>query len=238
MQIWIYFEPGTGGDGIANLFEHSNNVNTIDHRKCVHATPDRQYWRVDRFVDNRPKFWAPGPDSLHCFRQGQWFDSTLNKLSDTYLNIVESNINTIVTSHDCTLKNLNISNCREIFTKNQIKILLQSTQTNRILKNFLEKNLINYNKNNLPNFNYRKIQIFPELFDHVVDVDDLLTSWDQVKSFTELIGLSLNKTFFDEFCSIRSAIYSPGLFSDTTPRYRTVVSENGNVNYEQLKISL
>lgn len=236
MQIWIYFKPGTGGDGIANLFEHSDNVTTIDHRECIHATPDRQYWRVHRFVDNRPKFWAPKfwvPDT-DSFEQGRRFDSTLNKLSDTYLNIVESSINTIVTSHDCTLKDLNISNCREIFTKNQIKILLQSTQADTVLKNSLEKNLINYNKNSLSGSTYREMKIFSEQFDYVVNVDDLLASWDQVKSFTELIGLSLNKTFFDEFCSIKSGICLPGLFSDTTPRYRTVVSENGNVTYEQL----
>ena len=129
MQIWIYFLPGTGGDGIANLLEHSQNVTTIDHNLCVHATPNMQFWRVDRFVDNQPKFWAPTIDQLHCFRQNQKFDKTKNYLSNSYINLINSNATTIITSHDCSFQNFYNSDCVDIFTKNQIKILLYSKNT-------------------------------------------------------------------------------------------------------------
>ena len=48
MQIWIYFEPGAGGDGIANLLEHSNNVSTVVSNsgevtyKVIGKIPDRR----------------------------------------------------------------------------------------------------------------------------------------------------------------------------------------------------
>lgn len=231
MQIWIYFAPGTGGDGIANLLEHSTNINTIDHNTCIHATPKIQYWRVDRFVDNRPKFWTPQFDKLCCFRQNQRFNSDTNSLSQVYIDLVESNINTIVTSHDCSLKNLHNSDCREIFTKNQIKILLQSNNRTQTIQNALEKNLICYNKNSVSE--QITVPVSRDNFDYVVDADQLMSSWHAVKTLTQSIGLDLDKKFFDEFSFIRNGQQS-NLYSATTPRYKTVVDHNGVVTYKKL----
>lgn len=233
MQIWIYFEPGAGGDGVANLFEHSNNVLTVDHDKCVHASPVKQYWRVDRVVDNRPKFWAPCPDKLHCFRHGNKFDKNVNLLSDTYIDLVMSDANIIVTSHDCSLRNLEHSDHREIFTKNQVKILLQSTNRYLLLKNAFEKNLKVYSQHSLIN-SRADVQVKLEKFDHVINVDNLLSSWDSVKNFTKSIGLDLSQQFFDEFRSIQTGSIEKNLYSDTTPRYKTIVDCNGIINYQRL----
>lgn len=231
MQIWIYFDPGTGGDGIANLLEHSTNIITLDHGACVHATPERQYWRVDRFVDNRPKFWAPQFDKLHCFRLNQRFTRETNSLSQVYIDLIQSNINTIVTSHDCSLKNLHNSDCYDIFTKNQIKILLQSNNRTQTIQNAFEKNLICYNKNSVPE--QRTVPVIDNNFDYVIDADQLMSSWHEIKLLTQSIGLDLHEKFFDEFSSIISGQQS-NLYSVTTPRYKTVVDHNGVVTYKRL----
>lgn len=226
MQLWIFFTPGTGGDGIANLLEHSRNVTTIDHGACIHATPIQQFWRVDRFIDHRPKFWAPA-------RFGVPFNKHCDRILDSYVNIVNSGAVTIVTSHDCTLQFLDCNNFSNAFTKHQIRVLLQSTCPTTTRKNFLEKNLIPYNKKtiltskNKPNIDYSN-------FDHVIDVDDLTFSWANVEKFTNLVGLDLDKQHYDNFCFINSGKENSLLYSDTTPRYKSVVNIDDWVSYEKL----
>jgi hypothetical protein len=77
MQIWIYFDPGSGGDGFANLLERSRTITPFDQN-------DRP-WRIDRFVDNCPKFWAPTVDTNGCFRTGRPFNTKDNKLNQNYI---------------------------------------------------------------------------------------------------------------------------------------------------------
>ena len=46
MQVWLFFEPGTGGDGLANLLERSSGSVPIDG--------ETGFWRVHRIVDGIP----------------------------------------------------------------------------------------------------------------------------------------------------------------------------------------
>ena len=50
MIVWIFFSPGAGGDGLANLLEQSPSVIALDGIKP---------WRIHRYVDGKAKFWAP-----------------------------------------------------------------------------------------------------------------------------------------------------------------------------------
>jgi hypothetical protein len=233
MQIWLFFAPGTGGDGIANLLEHSSNAVTIDHGECDHATPTQQFWRVDRFVDNRPKFWAPTPDQFGCFRIGQRFEQSTNKIRDTYAKACWSISTTIVTSHDYSLQNLKFSDCAHTFTTDQMKIFLYSTNSIMVKKNALEKNLIPYNKFALSP-KVQNLKIVHKNFDHIIDIDHLVSSWTNIKSFTDLINLDLDKKSFDDFCFIKAGKVQTDLYSNTTPEYKTVTSIDGDVTYIKL----
>jgi hypothetical protein len=193
MQVWLFFQPGTGGDGIANLFERSNNVTPID------GVTD--YWRIHRVVDNDIKFYAPNVDEFGCFRDNQSFKNTNNRLRKEYVDIVNQNSNCIITSHDTTLEWLFASDCLDILLKNQIKLLLTSTRDpwlNAITAT--TKNLLP----TLPTKGMPTSVIYSEKFDYVLDVDLFKTNWDYVKHFCKEVNLDLCKSKYLHYCNLLS----------------------------------
>jgi hypothetical protein len=193
MQIWLFFQPGIGGDGIANLLERSSNVTPID------GVTD--YWRIHRIVDKDIKFYAPTIDEIGCFRHNQSFKNTNNKLKKEYVDIINQNSNCVVTSHDTTLKWLSTSECLDILLKNQIKVLLTSTRDP--LLNVIKattKNLLP----TLPLENISAPMVYSEKFDYVLDVDLFKTNWDYVKHFCKQVNLNLCKNEYLQYCNLLS----------------------------------
>jgi hypothetical protein len=135
MQIWIFFNAGAGGDGIANLLEKTSNAVTLDG-------DDKQNWRVHRWVNSKPKFWAPNLDAQGCFRSRimQPFYNHNNRLKEQYLSSVNDSRLVIVTSHDIRLANLRQSNCQEIFLKKSIMVYIDCDESTRVY-NTVIKNL-------------------------------------------------------------------------------------------------
>jgi len=188
MQIWFFFNPGVGGDGVANLFERSNNVVSFD----ATTNDPIDYWRVHRFVDSSPKFYAPIPDVNGCFRACQYFNQSSNKLNPGYVQCVLTSQNCIVTSHDVQLQALNNSDCRDIFCKNQIKVLLTLDNDNKAKINASTKNLLPVLSKSV----YPKVDF--SMFDIVLDVDRIQTNWQYVKKISQDIGFELNyQTYFE-----------------------------------------
>lgn len=136
MQIWIYFETGVGGDGLANLFERANNVIPLDG-------DDKSHWRIHRWVDGKPKFWAPNFDRNSCFRSNPLaaFRNNNNELAPEYLARIQNQHTTIVTSHDITLDKLHQSECLELLTRNQIKVIAYTRNRDNGFVNGVVKNL-------------------------------------------------------------------------------------------------
>lgn len=188
MQIWLFFQAGAGGDGVANLFERSNNVVPIDG--------ETGYWRIHRTVDRNVKFYAPTIDSIGCFRNNQHFDQNSNKLVAGYLDIVNQNLNCVVTSHDTALDLLENSDCQEIMCKNQIKILLVSNNSKIDTVNSATKNL-------LPTVgSYVDPVLYPEKFDYVLDVDLVKSDWTYVDNFCKNIGIELPHCEYLQYCDL------------------------------------
>jgi hypothetical protein len=179
MQIWLFFQAGTGGDGIANLFERSSNIESIDQVN--------DHWRIHRIVNGKIKFYAPTIDMLECFRNCQFFDQEHNRLTDEYINIIHQNLNCVVTSHDVTLDALFASHCQDILMKNQIKVLLTSSNRTATLENAITKNLL---PKMLP---APKLSVFPEKFDYVLDADLIKTDWTYVSNFCKAVNLELSQ---------------------------------------------
>ena len=189
MQIWLFFQAGTGGDGIANLIERSSNITPID------GVTD--YWRIHRIVDNDIKFYAPTIDDLDCFRHNQSFKENTNKLKEEYVDIVNQNHNCVVTSHDVSLELLCSSDKQDIFLKDQIKVLLTSECSTTAITKFVTKNLLP----KLPQTIATPI-LYPEKFDYVLDVNLVKSNWEYVKTFCNSTGLDLCKDEYLQYCDL------------------------------------
>jgi hypothetical protein len=205
MQIWLFFQPGVGGDGIANLLEQSTNIVPIDG--------EFDHWRIHRIVDNSIKFYAPNIDEIGCFRHKQSFKNTNNQLKKEYVDIVNQNSNCVVTSHDTSLKCLLNSDCLDILLKDQIKVLLTSTRDPWLdVITATTKNLLP----TLPTVDISTPTTYPEKFDYTLDVDKFKTDWNYVKHFCKEVNLDLceseylhyrnllscNKTYFKDHSGI------------------------------------
>jgi hypothetical protein len=92
MIVWVFFESGTGGDGIANLLEHGS---------CAESIDGELKWRIHRYVDYSVKFWAPNLPGVADRR------NTVDQLTEQHIEIANSNDRyLIITSHDVHLKNV------------------------------------------------------------------------------------------------------------------------------------
>ena len=192
MQIWFFFNPGTGGDGVANLFEQSSDIVSFD----ATAEDPVDYWRVHRFVDGSPKFYAPTPDANECFRSGKRFEQIQNTLHPGYARCVASDQNCIVASHDVHLTNLLASDLQDVFCKNQIKVLLTTSDHHKANINAAIKNLRPTVKfNSAP-------EIDCKIFDFVLDVDRIQTDWQYVKKFSQDTGIKLDYQSYLEYQDI------------------------------------
>ena len=160
MQIWFFFIPGVGGDGVANLFEQSSDVISFD--ATVEDPID--YWRVHRFVDSSPKFYAPTPDANECFRSRKRFDQNQNTLHPGYAHCVSTDQHCIVTSHDVQLTDLHASDLKDVFCKNQIKVLLTIDDYRKADINAAIKNLS-------PTVKVSNATVDHKNFDFVLDVN-------------------------------------------------------------------
>jgi len=192
MQIWIYFRPGVGGDGFASLLERSHQIERFDDHELD--------WRIHRFVDNHPKFYAPEIDAKGCFR---WplirFDSKDNCLLESYVNCVLQDRVVICTSHDTSLKFLNNNDCSDILLRNQVKILLKSsnfqlTRYHHILKNLMPA-AVDSMVSTPEQYNLNQ-------FDHVLDIDLIQSDWSYVEQFCKSMGLDLAQSEYQAYQEI------------------------------------
>ena len=222
MQIWIFFFPGAGGDGIVNLIEHAQNFVPFDD-SILH-------WRIHRIVDNKPKFWAPTVDIEKCFRTKQPFKSNTNKLTLEYQSCIEQNKNCVVSSHDINLKLLNSSDRQDIFCQNQIKVLLTS-DPNQIRIDSTVKNLM---------------PIWPQMtqdrkvdrshFDIVIDAQKMQTDWYYVLDFCQQFGIDLDIDQYHEYQEILKGNFQPFLNNLHPVEQYTSNTDGKTISYNLIKV--
>jgi len=219
MQIWIYFQAGVGGDGLANLFEHANNVDTIDGQK---------FWRVHRYVDGLAKFWAPSvfpnngrgrsTPSMECVDQ-DFVDTVLGQ-----------QIFTIVTDHKISQDY--DSQLPEIFCTNRIKILLKSRDLRLSLQLALKKNLLQIDQKKF-NTSHKPVDSdILKQYDYSLFIEDILNSWEFTQAFTKKLGLDLDKEHYDNYKKIVS-----GKLVYTTPGiefYESYLDQNQIIQYKKV----
>lgn len=207
MQVWLFFQGGAGGDGLANLLEHSANVVTVD------GTPKR--WRVHRIVNDRIKFLAPSVDQNSCFRQGNAFLAANNQLHEHYVDIAWTRPqNCVVTSHDLSLRLLRNSDCQHIFSSQQIRVAIINRNLSTLAYNSTVKNLQSS----------WQLPIDPGVdvgqFDYVLNLESLQQDWQLMRNFCEDIGLHLCQSTFSQYQKLLQGDVSFLPDNNKIPRYK------------------
>lgn len=190
MIVYIFFQPGDGGDGLANLLEQSNNAVTIDGLKK---------WRIHRYVDSIPKFWAPN------LQNSKDRINTVDMLDEILLEAACSkNHYLIVTSHSST----SVGDHPGIPKDCIVTVGLTCKDPRQTWMNYLHKNLVEYSipllvPKLVPKFLFdSSTQINNK--DFTLDIDQLQASWEYTKNFVQHIGLMLEKTDFDHYINLIS----------------------------------
>ena len=212
MQIWIYFETGVGGDGLANLFERANNVVPLDG-------DDRSHWRVHRWVDDKPKFWAPNFDLNSCFRSNplRTFSNSNNEFTPEYLDRIKNQHTTIVTSHDITLDNLYQSDCLGVLTNNQVKVLVYTRNRDNAYVNGIVKNL-----QTEIDWSIKRPEPDLFLFDVSINIDKFQTDLDYATRACQRLNLDLDQQHYHDYLSLQQGNKSLAPFcSEHWQSYRT-----------------
>lgn len=220
MQIWIFFIAGAGGDGIANLLEKTSNAVTLDN-------DDKHHWRVHRWVNNAPKFWAPNLDALGCFRSNpmQPFYNHNNSLKDRYLDSVNNNQLVIVTSHDVSLLKLRQSDCQEIFSKESIMVYIDCDENTRIYNTVI--------KNLQPNFDSARIKSRCDLnnFNVVIDSDQFAKDQTYAQQVCASLKIDLDPVVYDQYQNLLKGDKTLAPFCKEY--YVSTHTDNG-ITYKQL----
>ena len=206
MQIWIYFQPGVGGDGFANLLEKAKSKNShavdVNDQYCDIQRLDtfEHPWRIHRRVDNQIKFFYPSIDKNECFRYPlSRFNLQDNELIQSYLDSVAQNKTIICTSHDFHLTHADNNDCQEILSKNRKKVLLYKIDSRTAWKNASIKNLYTgpVEKIYSPKTTYTMSK-----FDHVVDIDLVNTNWEYLENFCKKLDLKLEQSCYQDYLEL------------------------------------
>lgn len=231
-QIWIFFAPGVGGDGFANLLELCDSMHSWQHdlRQPV--------WRVHRVVDGIVKFWAPSPDRDHCFRRGMRFDQSHNQLKQDYQQAVLDGRNLVVTSHDIMLYNLDTSDSQDIFCRDQIKVLLDTKDYVNANRQCFVKNLMNVDATQIEDslaserpLYARYSQTDRSRFDHVIWAEDIGTT-KGLSQILKRLNLTIDQSIIEQYHALRAGRWQHIL--PPTPlvtQYKSRV-EDGKIVYD------
>ena len=212
MIVWIFFPPGAGGDGFANLLEQSSNVIALDANK---------HWRVHRYVDHQVKFWAP---TLGNIAQRI---NTVDQLDDQQLAIADSNNEyLVITSHDLTLKTTFLKNT--LSDQKHIKILLQPRDGYKSLNNYRLKNLIEF-----VHMPQTHVELKTgALSNFIVSLKSVPNYWTDIKKLTDAIGLKLDEKEFIHYKKIVT-----GELQYTTPgieHYKSYIDVDNITKYTKI----
>lgn len=214
MIVWIFFMPGSGGDGFANLLEQSSSVVTLDGIKT---------WRIHRYVDGKAKFWAPN------LQNTPRRINTVDQLTAEQIEIANSNTqHLVITSHDTQL--VRTFQNDTLPDDKHIKVLLLSKDFNEGLHVGMRKNLIEFDLS--APIIHQQPSVRSEM-DFVLYIDEITDSWEYNKQFANNIGLSISQSDFEYYKKLVS-----GELLHTTPGieyYNSSIGADNIVRYAKIK---
>jgi hypothetical protein len=196
MQYWILYTAGVGGDGFANLLEHSSNIKPAD---------GKLYWRIHRRIAEQVKFygchWTLDPDKP--FRKNYpILNVTLNPI---YLRLVENKINTVIAAHYVYWMQIDRHPLKDIIQKDQSLINLYSTKYQRTQRDYLVKHLMPIQDELYP-LEDIIMQTQDELkrpYDVYIDIDRAWQDWNYLDDKLKTLDIHLDKCYYDEYLKIK-----------------------------------
>ena len=225
MQIWIFFVPGTGGDSLANFFEQSPSCETIDGKP--------KHWRVHRYVDGLPKFYAPRIDLNGAFRQNFVFslEGGINQLRPEYVEHVTLGHNVVCTSHDVFLEVLNSSDCQDLLTRQQYKILIDCHDTSAAY-DMANKKLLGLATPTVGRLNLSRIQ--KTQFDLVLDFAKFVDDWTYAESIMSDLCMPVAEDLYHEWSKI---VKGQEILEDSTiEHWKSCLDSGGQLSFSQVDL--
>ena len=195
MQFWIFFEPGVGGDGFANLLEHANNIVSAD---------GEQNWRI-HYNHGAVKFygakWTTDPIP---FRQPD-ADTTQVVINPQYVDVVNQKQNTVLCAHPTAYRvQINQSPFKDLVQTDQLKIHVYSQDFDRVASDLIAKipgvkiapdwhsGMQNKVSNELSRTDYAI---------HI-DIEKVWKDWGYLVNCLTAIGIDLDKSHYTEYLNI------------------------------------
>jgi len=199
MQFWIFYLPGTGGDGFSNLLEHAENIFPADGN-----TDWKIHFNENKIVKFYGAKWAEDPIP---FRN---YDISLNlpQLNSTYVSLVESGANTVIPTHYNYWSQISASPVKSLVEKDQIKIHLYSTDYKRIINDSIVKNRLTLTTMPSNSGLERLIQdqLKSKKYHIHIDIEKVWIDWEYLKSSLDVLDIKLDKCYYDEYLKIINKI--------------------------------
>jgi hypothetical protein len=195
MQFWIFFEAGVGGDGFANLIEHANNVTSAD---------EEIGWRIHNEF-TAVKFYGANWTTDPIPFRNQKVNADQVIINPNYVRLINQKQNTVLCAHPTPYREqIDTSQFKELVQKDQVKIHLYSTNTDRVKSDLIAKlpgieipdnwqnNIIKIINKELARTDYAL---------HI-DIERAWTDWKYLSSCLASVGIDLDKVYYDKYLNI------------------------------------
>ena len=203
MQYWIFFVGGTGGDGFANLLEHADNIQPVDAKE--------KKWRVRSIWNSesgKVAFGRPLPFNLNpC--DPYFTNYCLLEPTQIYRDLVEKNINTVISTHPHWYTQHPDCKYWQLFAKNQVKILLYSRDKFRIARDYVDKLREEPSADTWLEKLTQLSRLQPPLYwapdlgyDVYIDIEEVWKDWNYLNQILTNIGISLDRKYYEEYLDI------------------------------------
>jgi hypothetical protein len=199
MQYWIFFWGGVGGDGLSNLLEHADNIESCDGVKR---------WRTRPVPCGKMAFHGPRFANVpSLFRNHHGFDLNKIHLLDYYKNLIEQGKNTVIPAHPWQYDEfLEKFFQRDIIEKDQHKILLYTNDIERMVTDFIDKNPTSEKQKEIlwkTMLGKDIIRDSPALgYQTYIDMDRVWKDWDYLNEILVNIGINLDKKYYEEYLNV------------------------------------
>lgn len=196
MQYWIFYSPGVGGDGFANLLEHAHGMHVVDG--------SRLRWKIDHRITDVVKFYDSNwsYDGFTPLRKPN-LDYSDTVLRETYTNLIDTGLNTVLPTHYVYFDEIDRFPHKNIVEKNQVKINLYSLDFNRVVFDYESKlSGSNYLKNVGSVEKHINHELSRTEYAIHIDIEKVWTSWDYLKECLDQLGIILDKKWYDEYITL------------------------------------
>ena len=203
MQYFIFFMGGVGGDGFSNLLEHAKNVTPADNKLewRIRNTP-----HTSKVAFHQPKFANDGRFlRIHTHPD---FDLSSVRLNPMYCDLVNRGIHTVVPAHPGNYDFDKRFLQWDFLEKDQHKILLYSTDIQRVVDDFCDKNnksneekrviLERYARNNQAPYYFSKKLDYKTF----INIDRAWSDWGYLQNILISIGINLDRKYYEEYLDI------------------------------------